>query len=452
MDVETVRIVISPVICYNEHTQSTINRLKRRNGGMAYMKLTKTMEELLAEDCAKIKDAWAKEVYDKCFRSTWETTLFMEEDNTTFIITGDIPAMWLRDSSMQVLPYFRMLSDETVDKALYGLIQKQAGQILTDAYANAFNKEGDYSCYSKDKTTMGPYIWERKYEIDSLAFPILLLDKYYRATGNAAVFTDAVKKAMVRILEVWEAEQYHAEKSPYTFERDSDLVSETLQNHGKGTSVAYTGMTWSGFRPSDDACTYHYLVPSNMLAVSALKKIADFPVAGNVKERADKLAEEIKEGIEKYGVYEHPVYGKMYAYETDGLGHYNLMDDANIPSLLAAPWYGYCDAQDSIYQNTRRFILSKDNPYYCSGIAAAGVGSPHTPAGYVWPIAIAVRGLTATKVQEKEEMLNMLLAITAETGYMHEGVDVNEPQNYTRPWFAWANSMFCLLMADIGLK
>lgn len=415
------------------------------------MKLTEQMEKLLAEDCEKIKDTWAREVYDKCFRSTWETTLSMEEDNTTFIITGDIPAMWLRDSSMQVLPYFRMLSDEKVDKALYGLIQKQAEQILTDAYANAFNKEGDYSCYSKDKTAMGPYIWERKYEIDSLAFPILLLDKYYRATGNADVFTDLVKKAIVRILEVWETEQYHAEKSPYTFERESDLVSETLQNAGKGTPVAYTGMTWSGFRPSDDACEYHYLVPSNMLAVSALEKIADFPVIEDVKERAAKLAGEIKSGIEQFGIYEHPVYGKIYAYETDGLGHYNLMDDANIPSLLAAPWYGYCKVEDSVYQNTRRFILSEDNPYYCSGTAAAGVGSPHTPVGYVWPIAIAVRGLTATTVAEKEEMLNMLLAITAQTGYMHEGVDVNEPQNYTRPWFAWANSMFCLLMADIVL-
>lgn len=416
------------------------------------MKLTKTMEKLLAEDLKKIKDAWAREVYDKCFRSTWETTLSMEEDGKTFIITGDIPAMWLRDSSMQVLPYFRMLSDKTVDQALCGLIQKQAEQILTDAYANAFNKDGDYSCYSKDKTPMGPYIWERKYEIDSLAFPVMLLHKYYEATGNDAVFTDTVKKALVRILEVWETEQYHMEKSPYTFERDSDLVSETLQNDGKGTPVAYTGMTWSGFRPSDDACMYHYLVPSNMLAVSALKKIADFPVAEDVKERAVKLAEEIKTGIEKYGVYEHPVYGKIYAYETDGLGHYNLMDDANIPSLLAAPWYGYGDAEDSIYQNTRRFILSEDNPHYCSGTTAAGIGSPHTPKGYVWPIAIAVRGLTATKDAEKEEMLNMLLAITAQTGYMHEGVDVNEPQNYTRPWFAWANSMFCLLMADSGLK
>ena len=185
------------------------------------MKLTETMEALLKEDLSKIEDAWTREVYDKCFRSTWETTLSMEEDGKTFIITGDIPAMWLRDSSMQVLPYFRMLSDETVDKALFGLIQKQAEQILTDAYANAFNKDGDYSCYSKDKTDMGPYIWERKYEVDSLAFPVMLLHKYYKATGKESVFTENVKNALARILVVWETEQYHGEKSPYSFERES---------------------------------------------------------------------------------------------------------------------------------------------------------------------------------------------------------------------------------------
>ena len=412
------------------------------------MKLTEKMEALLAEDCEKIKDVWTREVYAQCFRNTWETTLSMEADGKTFVITGDIGAMWLRDSSMQVLPYFRMLSDKTVDKAIRGLIEKQAEQILTDAYANAFNRDGDYSCYSKDKTPMGPYIWERKYEVDSLAFPVMLLDKYYKATGEEAAFSENVKKALERILEVWETEQYHAENSPYTFERDSELSSETLQNAGKGTPVAYTGMTWSGFRPSDDACVYHYLIPSNMLAVSALKRMVSFPVQEELKNRAGKLSGEIKQGIETYGVYEHPVYGKIYAYETDGLGHYNLMDDANVPSLLAAPWYGYCNVDEEIYQNTRRFILSKENPYYCCGDVAEGVGSPHTPAGFVWPIAIAIQGLTAGKQSEKESMLKMLLRITAETGYMHEGVDVNNPQNYTRPWFAWANSMFCLLASE----
>lgn len=408
------------------------------------MELTKGLEELLHADCEKIGDEKICEIYRKCFCSTWETTLSMEEDGSVFVITGDIGAMWLRDSSMQVLPYFRAVSDEAVERALRGLIEKQAKLILTDAYANAFNKNGDYSCYSRDKTEMGAYIWERKYEVDSLAFPIMLLAKYVTATGGQDILTEEVLAALDRILEVWETEQRH-ETSPYVFERDSDLETETLQHQGRGTPTAYTGMTWSGFRPSDDACRYHYLVPSNMLAASALRQLCALPVGEEMICRAKKLAEEISTGIYRHGIVIHPVHGEIFAYETDGLGHYNLMDDANVPSLLAAPWFGFCKKEDVLYQNTRRFVLSESNPYYYKGKAAEGVGSPHTPAGYVWHIAIAIRGLTAESREEQKEMLDMLARTTAGTGYMHEGVDANAPERYTRPWFAWANSMFCLL-------
>ncbi|MBD5497138.1 MAG: glycoside hydrolase family 125 protein [Lachnospiraceae bacterium] len=408
------------------------------------MELTKGLQDLLRADCEKIGEGKICEVYRKCFRSTWETTLSMEEDGSAFVITGDIGAMWLRDSSMQVLPYFRALSDEAVERAIRGLIGKQAKLILTDAYANAFNKNGDYSCYSRDKTEMGAFIWERKYEVDSLAFPIMLLAKYVAATGRQDILTKEVPAALDRVLEVWETEQRH-EASPYTFERDSDLETETLQNQGRGTPTAYTGMTWSGFRPSDDACRYHYLVPSNMLAVSALRRLCALPVGEETVCRAKKLAEEMEKGIYQYGIFAHPQFGEIFAYETDGLGHYNLMDDANVPSLLAAPWFGFCKRDDALYQNTRRFILSSSNPYYYKGNAAEGVGSPHTPAGYVWHIAIAIRGLTAESREEQKNMLDMLIHTTAGTDYMHEGVDVNAPERYTRPWFAWANSMFCLL-------
>lgn len=408
------------------------------------MKLTEGLKDLLYADCEKIGDEKICEVYRKCFRSTWETTLSMEEDGSTFVITGDIGAMWLRDSSMQVLPYFRAVSDETVERALRGLIKKQADLILTDAYANAFNKKGDFSCYSRDKTEMGAFIWERKYEVDSLAFPILLLAKYIAATCRQDILTEHVLAALDRILEVWETEQRH-EASAYSFERDSELVTETLQNQGRGTPVVYTGMTWSGFRPSDDACRYHYLVPSNMLALSALRRLCKLPVGQGTIRRAERLAEEIAEGIYRYGIVWHPVYGEIFAYETDGMGHYNLMDDANVPSLLAAPWFGFCEKEDGIYRNTRRFVLSESNPYYYKGRAAEGVGSPHTPEGYVWHIAIAIRGLTAQSRKEQKDMLDMLVSTTAGTGYMHEGVDADEPRHYTRPWFAWANSMFCLL-------
>lgn len=408
------------------------------------MELTRGLKELLYADCEKIGDEKICEVYRNCFRSTWETTLSMEEDGSAFVITGDIGAMWLRDSSMQVLPYFRAVSDKMVERALRGLIRKQTELILTDAYANAFNKAGDFSCYSRDKTEMGAFIWERKYEVDSLAFPILLLEKYIAAACRQDILTTRVLAAIDRILEVWETEQRH-EASPYIFERDSELVTETLQNAGKGTPVTYTGMTWSGFRPSDDACRYHYLVPSNMLAVSALRRLCTLPVGERRRRRAERLAEEILSGIYRYGIVRHPVFGKIFAYETDGMGHYNLMDDANVPSLLAAPWFGFCERENVIYRNTRRFVLSDANPYYYKGRAAEGVGSPHTPAGYVWHIAIAIRGLTAESRREQRAMLDMLVNTTAGTRCMHEGVDVDAPERYTRPWFAWANSMFCLL-------
>lgn len=401
----------------------------------------------MEKDCSRIKDEEMERLYKNCFGCTWETTLSRQEDGTTFCITGDIEAMWLRDSSMQVLPYLRALEDEEVDAAVRGLIWKQAELILIDPYANAFNKNGDYACYSKDETEMGPYIWERKYEVDSLAFPCFLLEEYCRRKGGDVV-TDRVKKAVRTILDVWKREQRH-ENSNYRFQRDSELPTETLSEEGKGSPVGYTGMTWSGFRPSDDSCTYHYLIPSNMLAVSVLKGLRELPLEQDLVEEAAALAEEIEQGIYKWGVVHHPEHGEIFAYEVDGLGHYNLMDDANLPSLLGAPWFGFCEKENPIYRNTRKFLLGKSNPFYFSGKLAKGIGSPHTPDGYVWHIALAVQGLTAETAEEKKELLETLKRTTAETWHMHEGFHPDRPEEFTRPWFAWADSMFCLLAAQV---
>lgn len=410
--------------------------------------MTESMKKLLEKDSEIIRDPEMAAIYRNCFATTWDTTLTIREDGKSYIITGDIEAMWLRDSSMQVLPYLRLTENELVRNMFRGLIAMQTEQILTDPYANAFNRNGDYACWSKDHTEMGPYIWERKYEVDSLAFPIFLLIQYYEKTQDQTVFTDRLEKALKTILAVWKKEQRHTELSDYHFERDSDLVTETLKNHGMGSSVGYTGMTWSGFRPSDDACQYHYLIPSNMLAVSVLKGLQKLPVGKSIQREAIVLAEEIEKGIYTSGVVEHEKYGRMFAYETDGLGHWNLMDDANLPSLLGAPWFGFCEPENKIYQNTRRFLLSKDNPYYQEGRYAAGIGSPHTPKGYVWHIALAVQGLTAQDPEEKKKLLEQMKNTTAGTLHMHESFDPDHPKNYTRSWFAWADSMFCLLAAD----
>jgi meiotically up-regulated gene 157 (Mug157) protein len=412
------------------------------------MIMNEYMNRKMEETCNKINDPLLETIYRNCFRNTWETTLNMEEDGKTYIITGDIEAMWLRDSSLQVMPYLNLTQNPEVKRMFQGLIEKQAIQMITDPYANAFNKDGDWSCWSQDNTEMGPFIWERKYEVDSLAFPLYLLTEYYQKTRDQTVFTNSVFLAIEKILDTWTIEQNHGELSEYRFERDSNLVTETLQNQGKGTPVAYTGMTWSGFRPSDDACMYHYLIPSNMLAVCVLQRLAKLTNARIDTARAQQLAEHIKEGILRHGVVDHEEFGPIFAYEVDGLGNYNLMDDANLPSLLSAAYFGFCGPDDFIYRNTRNFVLSEKNPYYYSGTCAKGVGSPHTPANYIWPIAIAMQGLSAVDKVEKWQMIQQLMETHAGTNYMHEGFDVDHPANFTRPWFAWANSMFCLLVND----
>ena len=260
------------------------------------------------------------------------------------------------------------------------------------------------------------------------------------------MFDDSFREAVYTIIALWRTEQRHAEQSPYRFARTDCPPSDTLRNNRMGMPVNYTGMTWSGFRPSDDACTFGYLIPSNMFAVVALRYIEE--IAREIWDDSEcaKLAAELREeidfGIQTYGTFVHPKYGRIYAYETDGFGNHNLMDDANVPSLLSIPYLGYTTSDDPIYQNTRRFVLSVDNPYYYEGKYAQGIGSPHTPKGYIWPISLAMQALTSNDKAEVQEILTTLMQTDANTGYMHEGFDKDCPENFTRSWFAWANSLF----------
>ena len=155
-----------------------------------------------------------------------------------------------------------------------------------------------------------------------------------------------------------------------------------------------------------------------------------------------ELRDQIEHGIQAHGLVTHPTHGRIYAYETDGHGRHLLMDDANVPSLLSIPYLGYRSASDDTYRNTRRFILSPDNPYFFAGKYAAGIGSPHTPGGLIWPISLAMQGLTSTSADEREDLLETLISTTNETAFMHEAFDPNDPSHFTRPWFAWANSLF----------
>jgi meiotically up-regulated gene 157 (Mug157) protein len=349
-------------------------------------------------------------------------------DGTAYVKTGDIPAEWLRDASAQVRPYlFFAKSDMAVATLLRGIIAREGKYLQVDPYANAF--------------TIDYRVWEEKFELDSLAYPIILAWSYWKATGDASIFTGDESLGFDKALETMEREQDHAHNSHYTHRELRD------ENGNPGPNpVAYTGMIWTGFRPSDDPCLYNYLIPSEMMAVVALGDLEEVEqtVYRNLikSNRAKVLRAEVQDGIQKYGEVFTPNYGYIYAYEVDGLGHSKLMDDANIPSLLSAPYLGYTKADSFVYRNTRRFLLSGDDPYYYAGSVARGIGSAHTNDGYVWPLAMIVQGLTATSEAERREVLAQLLASDPGDHLLHESFDPNDPERYSRKDFGWPNALF----------
>lgn len=407
--------------------------------------------EMITEKCGKKHAHWAVD-FNKCFSNTLETTMEKLPDGTTFLLTGDIPAMWLRDSTAQVRPYLVLAEkDQEIANMIAGLIERQLQFICLDPYANAFNKEPNGAGHQTDLTQMNPWIWERKYEIDSLCYPIQLSYLFWKSTLRTDQFNTTFKEAVKKILEVWKVEQNHSESS-YTFERETDRMEDTLINHGKGPDTVPTGMTWSGFRPSDDACTYGYLVPSNMFASVVLGYLIEifkevFQNDALISE-FQKLKEAIHSGIENHAIVENSMGQRIFAYEVDGKGNYTIMDDSNVPNLLAAPYLGYLEETDEVYQATRKTVLSPENPYFYRGQYASGIGSSHTPENYIWPIALAMEGLTTSEKAEKERILNLLVACDGGTNLMHEGFHVDDPKKYTREWFSWANMMFCELVMD----
>lgn len=393
------------------------------------------------------------EMFEKCFSNTLDTTVEILEDGTTYVITGDIPAMWLRDSTCQLRPYLiASKHDEKIANLIEGLVKKQMEYILKDPYANAFNKEDNGNCWEKDITDASGWIWERKYEIDSLCFPVQMAYLLWKNTNKTSQFDETFRNAIDTIMKVWRVEQDHENSSKYKFIRPDCYYTDTLSRDGKGSLVkSNIGLTWSGFRPSDDACTYGYLIPSNMFAVVTLEYISEIARevlnATKLESEALDFANEIRNAIERNGVVNHYKYGDIYAYEVDGFGQYNLMDDANVPSLLSLPYLGYASKDSQIYKNTRDFILGDGNPYYYKGEIAKGIGSPHTPINYIWHISLAIQGLTGSQ-DEKLDILKTLCETDGKTSLMHEGFDVDNSENYTREWFSWANAMFCELLLD----
>lgn len=411
----------------------------------------KKLYEYLDNLCENEKIKPFAESFRKCYLNTLETTVQYDANGNVFVITGDIEAMWLRDSSVQVSHYVRLAKeDEDVRHLVQSLLKRQFGYILDDPYANAFNESANGRGHNDDTKKLD-IVWERKYEIDSLIYPLWLLNKYVEYTSDASVFDSLFEKTYQTILDTLITEQ-DPKNSEYYFRRSWDDGIDTLDNNGYGADYGYTGMVRSAFRPSDDKCVYPFLVPSNMFIVAALrnlkKNLNQFGRGDIFKEKSDKLIADIEDGIQKFAVVETEKYGKIYAYEVDGLGNALLMDDANVPSLLSLPYLDYCTMDDTIYQNTRNFILSEDNPYYFEGTAAKGVGSPHTPKDYIWHIALVMEALTTNDANTVNRIFEYLLTTDAGTGFMHESFHKDAPENFTRSWFAWANTLFSIFVID----
>lgn len=393
--------------------------------------------------------AW---MFGNCFPNTLDTTVHFSEDDgsghpDTFIYTGDIHAMWLRDSGAQVWPYLRFANEDTGIRAmLEGTIRRQFKCLCIDPFANAFNDGPTGTGWMDDNTEMKPELHERKWEIDSQCYPIRLAYAYWKETGDASVFDQIWVEAMTKVLATLREQQRFGGRGSYYFTRECDAQYDMKCNSGYGNPVKPCGLIASAFRPSDDATVLDFLVPSNFFAVTSLRKAAeilrDVNGQNDMARECLDLASEVETALKKYAVAEHPEYGQIYAYEVDGFGSRYLMDDANVPSLLAMSYLGDVDSSDGIYRNTREFVLSSANPYRFEGAAGAGIGGPHIGYDYIWPMSIMMRAFTSQNDQEIQDCIIQLMTTDAGTGFIHESYNVDDPAHFTREWFAWQNTLF----------
>ena len=394
------------------------------------------------------KLAW---MFRNCFPNTLDTTVHFREDKDgnpdTFVYTGDIHAMWLRDSGAQVWPYVQFAAqDEHLRRMIAGVINRQFLSITIDPYANAFNDGPTGGHWMTDGTDMNPNDHERKWEIDSQCYPIRLAHEYWKVTGDTSVFGDKWIDGMKAILATLREQQRKEGHGSYRFTRVTDRQLDTKCCNGMGNPVKPCGLIASSFRPSDDATTFEFLVPSNFFAVTSLRKAAeiletvnhDILMAGECRALADEVETALKENAVVY----HPKFGNIYAFEVDGFGNSYLMDDANVPSLLALAYLGDVAPDNPVYRNTRRFVLSDSNPYFFKGTAGEGIGGPHIGYDMIWPMSIMMRAFTSTDDNEIRDCIVMLMNTDAGTGFMHESFHKDNPENFTRAWFAWQNTLF----------
>jgi meiotically up-regulated gene 157 (Mug157) protein len=390
--------------------------------------------------------AW---MFQACYPNTLDTTVnFTDADGKpdTFIITGDINAMWLRDSSAQVQAYLPLCKqDKHLAEMIVGLIRRQTACILIDPYANAFMRDASKpSPHARDRTDMRPGVYQRDWELDSLCYCIRLDYQYWKNTGDTSAFDDDWWKAMHLALATMRDQQRKDGNGAYRFQG-------RLANSGWGPPVKPTGMICTAFRNSDDPAKYLFNIPDNLMAVTTLQQLAEMshalklgdPLAADCR----ALADEVQKGIQAFGSVNDPKFGEMFVLECDGLGHTNLMEDAGLPGLVSIPYFTPSLANDPRTLGARAFALSPEDPYFCRGSAAEGTCSPHGEGhhhgkGWIWPLGIIARAMTSTNDAEITKCLAMLKNSAAGTGFMHESFNMDDPSQYTRHWFAWVNNLY----------
>ena len=423
--------------------------------------VSKSVENTIKKVKKSIADPELAWIFENCYPNTLDTTVNHYQKNGkpyTYVITGDIDAMWLRDSSAQVFPYLSLAKeDEKLKNLLKGVINKQIEFVLLDPYANAFYDDNQkVSEWKNDYTEMKPGVHERKWEVDSLCYVMRLSYHYWKTTGDTSIFDDDWKNAMLLILKTFREQQRKENKGTYKFQRGNGNPLDTQFGGGYGNPTHKNGLIHSMFRPSDDATFYPYLVSSNMFAVVSLRQISEiFKTifsSLNVDNQFIELANEVDEAIKNYAIFERKDFGKIYALEIDGFGNALFMDDANVPNLLSIPYLGYTSYHDEVYKNTRKFSLSTANPWFNEGKFAKGIGGPHVGENKIWPLGLIMQALTTDDDEEIFYCLKTLKNTHSGTGFIHESFDVNNPKDFSRSWFAWANTLFGELILHLYEK
>ncbi|CCG83128.1 Meiotically up-regulated gene 157 protein [Taphrina deformans PYCC 5710] len=460
--------------------------LSRGTSGLPFQRPVELCRSFVSETVdAKVEDMKSRlrnkdiaRLFENCLPNTLDTTVRWHDPDlpATFVITGDISAMWLRDSTFQLQPYLQFLDDLKLQRLVNGAIQTQALYIKQSRYCNAFQPprlSGLRRSENNQEDTVFPtydpdVVFECKYEIDSLSSFLRLSRQYFEQTEDYSMFTEDWIQAVQSVLRVVQ-EQSQSSYDPvthlwnrphYTFKRRTDSATETLSLGGAGYPVnANTSLVRSAFRPSDDSTILQFFIPGNAMLstelahLSKLLEVAHSKGVEGARSWANLctvLARSIREAIYKHGTFEHPEFGLVFAYEVDGYGGRIFMDDANMPSLLALPLIGFLSQEDRVYQNTRKMVLSTmSNPYFLKGSSIQAIGSPHTPTKNVWPMSLLVQIMTSNDKTEIASCLEAVVSSTADLGLMHESVNAWRTTDYTRPWFAWANALFATTILDL---